>query len=500
MATGSGGAPPYDRRVDRRLLIAAYALPLVALVVAAALYPLNAPLTPDTEFYVYVGDNFWRGDGLYDLNRELFTAHGPFGPILASFLGSLTDGGLVAPRLFSYLMLAIAFVLVIRISDVLGGVRAAIMAAVLLIVIPFVWSRFGSPLIDQEQLVLSLVMLLLLLYPRNASFGLAGVAFGISLLFKETNALAILVPLAWLGAMPRKEWARLYGLFLAGAAITALWWWVVVWVDQQVIFPFQRLDNAIGMTDYGLWPLLFVAFAIAWVAFAVRFHGEARARVLLLAVAAVVPPAILVIAKGMDTRHLLLLTSLSIVLVAVLAARSGKVTYYAIGGVALLFAVTGLPHLHREPEPSKDYASLSEKLDANIRPGEEITATWMNIRQIARETDDVYVTELLPIRYCPCKGEDLVRIGFPRRLARTNNRSWLIVQGTRFAEYLAAKTPGVSIVFVNRDPERTQRGVLLRVDKRKLPSLRRLRRIVGDYEEYTNPTYDAGQNLVPFPY
>ena len=124
-----------------------------------------------------------------------------------------------------------------------GGLAALACALVLgmTAVIPFV---AASTRVDVALCALLVITLLVAAEPTNGRRVIAaGSLAGLTLLIKESSALLVLLPLAWLGAVAFAEWKRYAARFWGAFALTVAWWFVIVFVTRGDIFPFEGLEQ-----------------------------------------------------------------------------------------------------------------------------------------------------------------------------------------------------------------------------------------------------------------
>jgi hypothetical protein len=134
------------------------------------------------------------------------------------------------------------------------------------------------------------------------------------------------LPLAWAGFVPPRRWLALAVTFGMAAALVAGWWWAFVWLEAGVVFPL----NAIGVIEQrdvagSLRPsregiLLVALLGAGALGLVPRLRTDPTARLLALAVLAMIPPAIYATANGLSTRNYAVLALLCCVAVGATTA------------------------------------------------------------------------------------------------------------------------------------------------------------------------------------
>lgn len=484
---------------ERLLSIAAFFIPIAAVLYGALAFPISSPLAADTEYYFFVGRHFLEGLGLTDVDRTFFTAHGPLGPVTWAWVSQLGGESNVGPRLLGYFALATGLLVTVRIAQVLGGGRAALVCALALLIVPFFWETLGQLYLDQVQFALTAIAILLLLTPKRSNFIAAGAVLGIAILFKETCALVAVAPLAWMGAIPRRRLSGLYAWFLGALAIVILWWWILVWAKTGTVFPFDRLESAVGDIYLGAqWLIVGACLAFAGV-FLLLERDDPRSRLLLLSWGALLPPVAITLVNHLATRQLLLWTALSAVFVGVVVSHGAKRFLPLVVAAAVVGIFLQGGHFKPEPLTSPGYQSLTKYLRSN-HADENITAMWKNNRRIASKTGSIYFTELLSVATCPCDGRDLAKSRVPEQLASMKNELLILIRAERLARYLVDKFPQTySIIWSSR----REKADVLRVDTSNLPSAARLRTALSKFRQHlTNLEYgyNPAVTIKPFPF
>ena len=389
--------------------LAAVAYGLIALIwgVRMAVEGLDGPVFSDAGAYLYAGNSLITGHGLTAPDGNLFHPHGPVGPILIALSSHLlgTDP-FTGPKLVIAVIFLASLLATVRIAQRLGGDLAALCTAVALAAVPFVWSGFLEVLIDQPQLGLVVATVLLLMTPTPPRVIAAGVLFGICILTKETIAFAAIMPLAWLGSMPKGEVKRIAGTFLGAVLATALWWWVVVWVDSAVIFPFDQIGRVgsrsterfgVGIPEI----LTFAVMILAWVWFVRRERGNPQARLVMLAGLGMIPPSIIAATHQLDFRQLLVISALTCVAGGVALAgwlREKSASQRMIGSyrllnvataglIALALALTARAQIITQPGEPLNLGTIVWWLNESTAPEEQIAITYSYRREILSRVD-----------------------------------------------------------------------------------------------------------------
>lgn len=398
----------FGNRIEiSRLAVAAYGLIILIWVIRMAVEGLNGPVFSDAGAYLYAGNSLITGHGLTAPDGNLFHPHGPVGPVLIAVSSQLlgTDP-FTGPKLVIAVIFLASLLGTVRIAQILGGDSAALCTAAGIAAVPFIWSGFLEVLIDQPQLGLIVAVILLLMTPTTARVAGAGVLFGISILTKETIALAAVMPLAWIGVMPRREVQRIVLIFAGALFATAFWWWVVVWTDSGVIFPFDQIGRVGSRSTerFGIGGpeiLSFVILILAWVWFVRRERHSARARLVMLAGLGMIPPTIIAVSNQLDFRQLLLISALSCVAGGVALAgwlhdqsgsqrrigsfRAFNVTTGAI--IALAIALTVRAQIITQPGEPLNLGTIVWWLNESTVPEEQIAITYAYRREILSRVD-----------------------------------------------------------------------------------------------------------------
>ena len=396
-----------NRIANSRLAVAAYALIVLIWAIRLALEGLDGPVFSDAGAYLYAGNSLITGHGLTAPDGNLFHPHGPVGPILIAVSSQLigTDP-FTGPKLVIALIFLASLLGTVRVGQLLGGNLAALCTAVGLAAVPFIWSGFLEVLIDQPQLGLVILTILLLVTPTPARVAAAGVAFGVCILTKETIALAAVMPLAWIGAMPRREVQRIFAIFIGAIFLTAFWWWIVVWLDSGVVFPFDQLGRVASRSTerFGVGieeGLTFLILILAWVWFIGRERGRAQARLVMLAGLGMILPSIIAVSNQLDFRQLLPISALTCIAGGVALAgwlkeesdstrRVGRFrAFHLTAGVivTLALALTVRAQVVTQPGEPLNLGTIVWWLNESTSPEEQIAITYAYRREILSRVD-----------------------------------------------------------------------------------------------------------------
>lgn len=268
------------------------------------------------------------------------------------FDGSPFGGGdpFTGPRLLGWLLGTTALVLAVVLAYRFARGPGAVATALVLLATPLLWTVVPSTMVDVALMCFVVAVLLVLDRPTPGRMLAGGVLAGLAMLVKETSALFVILPLAYLGTMPRDEWWRLTKRYLIAFAITVGWWFVVVLVLNGQIFPLEGFQQATGRDRARVWSLdlsgilLVAAFVAGWLVVAIARRHEPRARLLVLAGFAFVPAAIVAWYKALAMRQfsalvLLSCVALGVAVVDVFAALIRRAPRRAARGVAAFLAI-----------------------------------------------------------------------------------------------------------------------------------------------------------------
>jgi hypothetical protein len=419
-------------------------------------------VAPDDARYLHVGLALLDGHGPISADGTVFLLRSPVYPAILAIGSRLTPGDPIAGAHLAATTVALAGLLgAIAIGWRLGGAPGAAGVAVALAASPLIWSLVPTLRIDLAQATGVVAMLLSIARPAPGRWLLAGVALGLTVLIKESALPLIVLPVAFVGTVPLRRLARLTGAYLAGAVLTAGWWWVVVWREAGAVFPMNALaviegrrvgaDLAIGASGISL-----AAIALAgWVGLAIRARHDPGVRPLLLSGLLLAPPALFAALTGLDPRNYAVLAVLSAVAIGVVAGDIARLALRRRAPTSASAAVIGLVSLavvavgstqalvpFSPPPPLP--ALLSAWLVAHTEPGDRIVMTFRYRALVALE---LYgrneVAELRPRRV----GRDddpgrFVWLGIrDRQLFGYERRDWAAMLGLPGTRDLAIVTP-----------------------------------------------------------
>lgn len=265
----------------------------------------NAPVAADDALYVGVGRELWSLQEPLTADGGTFTIHSWLYPLMTGGASHLFDGNpfgrgdpFTGPRLLGWTLGTAALALAVLLGYRFARGWGAIATALVLLATPLLWTVVPSTMVDVALMAAVVGVLLALDRPTPGRMVLGGVLAGVALLAKETSALFVLLPLGYLGAMPRPEWRRLALRYLIAFALTVGWWFVVVLVIKGQIFPLEGFRQASDRDRLRVWSLdwsgvlLVAAFLVGWLLVAIVRRHEPRARMLVIAGVAFVPAAV----------------------------------------------------------------------------------------------------------------------------------------------------------------------------------------------------------------
>jgi hypothetical protein len=332
------GAAPVDEAVAtppsaprrRRLDLAALVISMTA-VVTVSLYRVVTlgfvPVAPDDAAYIGVGRAIWGFREPLGIDGSLFTIRSWVYPAMVGGASRLFGGDPFAgPRVLGWTLATVALALAVfygfRLSRGLGAIATgfAILAA------PLIWTTVPTTRVE-VGLICSMMVLLLVMdtaSPRRMLIG--GILAGVTLLIKETSAPLIILPLAYLGTVPRPDWLKLALRYVIGFGVTVGWWFLTVLISKHEVFPFSALRQTSGRDIPRGWQLnssgkILVGLWIAgWLVVAIGRRRDPRARVLILAAIAFLPAAFIAYEKGFALRQFVPIGLLSSIALGVAAA------------------------------------------------------------------------------------------------------------------------------------------------------------------------------------
>ena len=184
-------------------------------MVAVSLYRVVTlgmePVAPDDALYVGVGRALWNLQAPRRVDGIVFTQRAWAYPFLLGGMSRLFDGGtfggdpFTGARVVGWTLgtaaLGLAVVLAYRHARGAGAVATA----VVLLATPLLWTVVPSTLVDGTLMCFVVAVLLVVDRPTPGRMLAGGVLAGVTLLVKETSVLLVLLPLAYLGALPARR-------------------------------------------------------------------------------------------------------------------------------------------------------------------------------------------------------------------------------------------------------------------------------------------------------
>jgi hypothetical protein len=192
------------------------------------------------------------------------------------------------------------------------------------------WTVVSSSRIDGALMFFVVLVLLVIDRPTPTRMLVGGLLAGFTMLVKETSVLFVLLPLAYLGTMPREEWRRLARRYAVGYVVAVGWWFVVVLIAAGEIFPLTGFTIAAGRAVPREWSLgwsgvvLVGLWLAAWLVVGIGRRREPRARLLLLALLALLPAAAIAWIKELALRQFAPAVLLSCIALGVAAIDVGR--------------------------------------------------------------------------------------------------------------------------------------------------------------------------------
>jgi hypothetical protein len=383
-----------------------------------------APIAADDARYLFVGLSVWHGDGPLTASGSLFLVRSPVYPVVLATGSTLVGGDpLVGARVVALVLLAACLGVALRLGCLLGGLAGAVGTALAIGASPLVWRLVPTLRIDLPQTACVLAVVLAAWNPTVRRWALAGLAFGVTILLKETALPLVVLPLSLVGLVAPRRAATLAAVYLGAAAVVATWWWVVVWMDASVIFPLNGLavvadrDVARSLSPGRFGLALGLASILAWCVVAIRARSSLGPRLLVAAAVGLLPAALIAMTQGLDARNYAGLAVLSAIALGVAgaaavaearvrprrrrvaAAATAAIVIVAAGGVVVGQVVTDAPP---PPGAAED---LARWLRSNSAPGDRIAMSFRDREATAvRLFGQVRVDYLNPVRVAP--GDD----------------------------------------------------------------------------------------------
>jgi len=303
----------------------------VTAVVTVSLYRVITlgfvPVAPDDAAYIGVGRAIWGFREPLGIDGSLFTIRSWVYPAMVGGASRLFGGDPFAgPRVLGWILATAALALAVGFGFRLARGLGAVATAFAILAAPLLWTTVPSTRVEVALICSAMVLLLVMdtATPRRLLIG--GVLAGVTFLIKETSAPLIILPLAYLGTVPRAEWWRLATRYVAGFAVTVSWWFLIVLIAKGEVFPLNGIQQASGRDIPRGWQLnasgklLVALWVVSWLVVAMRRRHDPRARVLVLGALAFVPAAVIAFDKGFALRQFVPLGLLSSIALGVAVA------------------------------------------------------------------------------------------------------------------------------------------------------------------------------------
>jgi hypothetical protein len=349
--------PTTHRNRTGLLALGAAIVGVVATSIARVVTLGSAPIGADDALYIGVGRELWSFREPLTADGGVFTIRSWVYPLMTGGMSHLFDGSpfgsgdpFTGPRILGWVLGTTALVLAVVLAYRFARGPGAVATALVLLATPLLWTVVPSTMVDVALMCFVVAVLLVLDRPTPGRMLVGGVLSGLALLVKETSALFVVLPLAYLGALPRAEWRRLSLRYLIAFAVTVGWWFVVVLVLKGQIFPLEGFQQSAGRDRTRVWSLdlsgllLVAAFGAGWLVVAIGRRHEPRGRLLVLAALAFVPAAIVAWYQTLAMRQfsalvLLSCIALGVAVVDVLAALIRRAPRRAGPGIAAFLAI-----------------------------------------------------------------------------------------------------------------------------------------------------------------
>lgn len=398
------GTHPMETTRPRPFDMAALAVAIATVVAVSLVRVVNlgfAGIAPDDAAYVGVGRALWGLQEPLGIDGTLYTIRSWAYPVMTGGASRLFEGGLFSgdlftgPRVLGWVLGTSALALAVVVGYRLARGAGAVATAVALLATPVLWTIVPTTRVDVALIWFTVVVLLVMDTPTPRRMLIGGVLAGLTLLVKETSAPLVVLPLAYLGTMPRDEWRRLAARYLVGFVGTVGWWFVTVLVLAGEIFPLEGIRHASDRDVPRDWTLntsarlLIAAWVAGWLVVAIGRRRDPRARLLVLAGLAFVPASLIAWEKEFALRQfgpivLLSCIALGVAVVQVLAATIRRVPRGAARRLAapvavVAFAVALVPVILTQdrtvlpPSPGSIDRDLARWIMA--RPGKPIVVS-----------------------------------------------------------------------------------------------------------------------------
>lgn len=377
------------RRGDR--VAAAVAFTAVVVAVGARLVSVGVlPIAPDDAEYIGVGRRLWALRAPNGIDGTLFTIRSWVWPVLVGGTSHLGGDPFTGPRVLGVLLGLAALVGTVEVGRRLGRGTGALAVAGALLVTPVLWEIALSTRVDVALIAGLTATLLLALEPTPRRALLAGLVAGLTMLVKETSAPMVLLPLAWLGMLPRPDWWRRARRYVGAFVVVVAWWFVVVLLTRGELFPFQGVAQAESRSVPRTWSLdaagvaLVAGWVVAWIVLVWWRRRDVGVRVVLAGFVAMLPATAIAWRQELAVRQFApvaligaLVLGLAVAeavrrLLAALPSAWRTVGGVAVAALAVVVLVVPVGRVHVDAEAIEE-----SPLDATV-------ARWIDTRDVGR--------------------------------------------------------------------------------------------------------------------
>lgn len=322
------GSPTESPRASRGNLIA-----LVVAMVSVAGVSLYRVITlgflsvaPDDAAYIGVGRELWQLREPLGIDGTTFTIRSWVYPLMMGAASHVTSDPFRGPRYLGWALATTALVLAVVFAYRCARGVGAVATALAILVIPAIWTTVASTRVEVALIFAVMVVLLVVDTPTTKRMLLGGFLAGLTLLIKETSAPLVILPLAYLGVVPKAQWWKLATRFWLTFVLTVFWWFLTVLIVNGEIFPLQGLRQATrrdiprGFTlNSSAWLLIVLCIA-AWLIVAIGRRKDPRGRILVLAGLAFLPASYIAWNAGFAIRQFVPIAMLSAIALGVAGA------------------------------------------------------------------------------------------------------------------------------------------------------------------------------------
>ena len=376
-------------RPDR--VAAAVAFTAIVVAVGARLVAVGVlPIAPDDAEYIGVGRRLWALHAPNGIDGTLFTIRSWVWPVLVGGASHIGGDPFTGPRVLGVLLGLGALVGAVEIGRRLGRGPGALAVAGALLVTPVLWEITLSTRVDVALLAGLTATLLLASDPSPRRAVLAGLVAGLTMLVKETSAPMVLLPFAWLGALPRPDWWRRTRSYVGAFVAVVAWWFVVVLATRGELFPFQGVAQAESRSVPRTWSLdtagvaLVAGWVVAWIVLALWRRRDVGVRVALAGFVAMLPATAVAWRQELAVRQFAPVALIGAIVLGLAVAETVRrllaavprswrtVAGVAVASVALAVLVLPVVHVQVRAE-----AIDESPLDATV-------ARWIDARDAGR--------------------------------------------------------------------------------------------------------------------